>query len=307
MTDAVSSREITLTRMYDGPREEVFALWTEAEHLARWWGPDGFTAPTVESDPRPGGALLIVMAGPDGFQETMQATYRDVVPPERLVVDSVVAGADGARFIESSHTVTFAEVGGKTEVTVRARASVFRPEGLAALEGMLAGWTQSLQCLDDALTGAADRQMVYSRVYPAPPERVFPLWIAQEHLERWWGPDGFSITVDEFDPRPGGRWVFTMHGPDGSDYPNTIVFEEITPPHRLVFLHGEPGDAIAPFRFVVTFDEMAGSTALSMRQVFESPEARELVGAQFGAVEGAHQTLERLAVLVEQVGAAKGS
>ena len=207
------------------------------------------------------------------------------------------------KFIESSHTVTFAEAGGKTEVTVRATASVFRPEGLPALEGMLAGWTQSLQCLDDALTGAADRQMVYSRVYPASPERVFPLWITQEHLEQWWGPNGFSITVDEFDPRPGGRWVFTMHGPDGTHYSNSIVFEEITPPSRLVFLHGEPGDALPPFRFVVTFDEMAGSTALSMRQVFESPEARELVGAQFSAVEGAHQTLERLAALVEQVGA----
>lgn len=304
MTDPVSSREITLTRVYDVPREEVFARWTEAEHLARWWGPDGFTAPRVESDPRPGGALVIVMAGPDGFEQTMQATYRDVVPPERLVVDSVVAGADGSTFLESTHTVTFAETGGKTEVTVRARASVFRPDGLPALEGMLAGWTQSLQCLDDVLTGAADRQMVYSRLYPAPPERVFPLWVTREHLERWWGPDGFSITVEEFDPRPGGRWVFTMHGPDGTDYPNTIVFEEIVRPSRLVFLHGEPGDAVPPFRFVVTFDEVAGSTALSMRQVFESPEARELVAAQFGAVEGARQTLERLAAILERLEAA---
>lgn len=299
MGDAVASREITLTRVYDAPREEIFAMWTEAHHLARWWGPDGFTAPRVESDPRPGGALVIVMAGPGDFEETLRATYRDVVPPERLVVDSAVDGADGTRFLESSHTVTFADAGGKTEVTVHARASVFRPEGLAALDGMLAGWAQSLQCLDDVVTGAVDRQIVHARVYPAPPERVFPLWVTREHLERWWGPDGFSLTVDELDVRPGGRWTFTMHGPDGTDYPNTIVFEEVSPPGRLVFLHGEPGDAHPQFRFVVTFDEMAGSTALTMRQVFESPEARDLVVARYDAMEGAVQTLDRLAALVE--------
>lgn len=300
MAEPLDTREITLTRVYEAPRDRIFAMWTEAEHLARWWGPDGFSVPRAVSDPRPGGALTIVMAGPD-FEETINARYREVVAPERIVVDSIVPGPDGQPFIESSHTVTFTDLEGRTEVTVRARASVFRPEGLGALAGMKAGWSQSLQCLDDVLTGAADRQVLLTRMVEAPPEVVFPLWVGREHLEKWWGPDGFSITVDEFDVRPGGRWTFTMHGPDGTDYPNTIVYREVTPNGRLVYTHGEPTDPDPPFTGVVTFEEVGGNTALSMRLVFDSPDARDLVEDKYHAVEGGIQTLDRLAALVAAV------
>lgn len=297
MADAVESREITLTRVYDAPRERVFAMWTEAELLAKWWGPDGFSVSRAESDPRAGGTLTIVMTGPD-FEETMHALYREVERPERIVVDSVVPGPDGEPFIESSHTVTFVDCGDRTEVTVHARASIFRPEGRGALAGMQAGWNQSLQCLDDVLTGAADRQVVLSRLVEAPPAAVFPMWVEQRHLEKWWGPDGFSITIDEIDVRPGGRWRFTMHGPDGTDYPNTIVYREVTPNERLVYVHGDPSDPDPPFTGVVTFEEMAGSTALSLRLVFESAGTRDLVVEKYNAVEGGTQTLGRLAALV---------
>lgn len=84
---------------------------TEAEHLARWWGPDGFSALRVVSDPRPAGALEIVMAG-QGMERTMRVRYREVVVPQRLVVEAVVPGPGGEPVLESSHTVTFAEVDG---------------------------------------------------------------------------------------------------------------------------------------------------------------------------------------------------
>lgn len=296
MTEPIATREITITRTYDAPPARVFAMWTEAEHLARWWGPDGFTVPRVTSDPRPGGELVIVMAGP-GFEETMRARYADVVPDERLVVESVVAGPDGAPRIASSHTVTFADRGGRTDVTVNARAEVFDEATLAALAGMRAGWRQSLQKLDDALSGADVRQLLFCHLYDAPPETVFAMWTRQEDLERWWGPDGFSITVGQLDLRPGGRWTFVMHGPDGTDFPNVVLYEEVSPPERLVYLHGEAGDP-EQFRSVVTFDEMARRTVLSMRLVFASAEARDVVVEKYHAVEGGNQTLSRLAALL---------
>ena len=69
---------------------------------------------------------------------------------------------------------------------------------------------------------------------------------------------------------------------------------------RLVFVHGEQGDPDPPFTFVVTFEEMAGKTVLSMRLVFENPEARDQVVDKYHAVEGGNQTLARLAALVEE-------
>lgn len=296
MTEPLATREITITRRYDAPPMRLFAMWTEPEHLAQWWGPDGFTVPRVASDPRPGGELVIVMAG-HGFEDTMQARYTEVVPGERLVVESVVRGPDGTVRIASFHTVTFAEHGGRTEVTVHARAEVFDNATLEALAGMQAGWCQSLQKVEDVLTGANDRQIVLSHLYDAPPDAVFTRWTHQEDLEQWWGPDGFSITVEEIDVRPGGRWTFVMHGPDGTDFPNVIVFEEVSPPDRLVYVHGEPGDP-EQFRSVVTFDEMDGRTALSMRLVFANAEVRDLVAEKYGAVEGGRQTLARLAALL---------
>jgi len=301
MAKPIRTREITLTRVYDAPRDEVWAMWTEPEHIKQWWGPDGFSVGSVESDPRPGGVLTIVMVGPE-FEETMRARYAEVVTGQRLVVESVVHTAEGEPFIDSGHTVTFRSLGDKTEVAVSARASVFDPAGLGALAGMKAGWNQSLQCLDDALRGSVDRQIVVMRILDAPPPAVFGLWTDVSHLERWWRPDGFTISVDEFEARPGGRWRFTMHGPDGTDYPNLVVFDEIVPNERLVYSHSNPADPSDPaFTSVVTFDEFDGKTALSLRHVFASGAARDLIEEKYHTVEGANQTLARLADLIVEV------
>ena len=281
--------EFVLTRLLDAPRELVYQAWTDPEHLARWWGPDGFSVSSTHSDLRPGGAVTIVMCGPDGIGSPMTGVYREVVVPELLVVDTTVVGADGQLLLEGTHTVTLADRHGKTELTVHALAVALVPEAIAMLGGMQAGWNQSLQCLDDLLTGAIDRQLVVSRLFDAPPAKVFELWTGPEHVGKWWGPAGFTITVDEMDVRPGGIWRFTMHGPDGTDYPNTIVYDEVSPPERLVYTHREP-----LFQTTVTFDEMMGMTALSMRLVFASAEERETVAEVYHAAEGATQTLDRL-------------
>ena len=91
-----------------------------------------------------------------------------------------------------------------------------------------------------------------------------------------------------------------MHGPDGTDYSNLIVFEEIVLDERLVFTHSNPTDPRDPqFTSIVTFEEMDGKTALSLRHVFDSAAARDLVEEKYRAVEGAIQTLERLSELVK--------
>lgn len=301
MSDQGNSREITISRIFDAPRDLVFKVSTEAEHLAKWWGPEGFSAPSVESDPRPGGALNIVMRGPDGVDYKMTGVYKEVVPNERLVLESTALDLEGKPVLEALSTITFADRGGKTEVTVNARAVALVPGAAPMLGGMLAGWTQSLQCLDDVLTGAVDRQIVISRLFQAPPERVFQAWIERDQVKRWWGPKGFTVTIDEMDVRPGGSWRFTMHGPDGVDYPNLIVYEEITAPQRLVYTHSSPGTDDPGFRTTVTLDDFMGMTALTMRGVFPSAEARDDVIEKYHAVEGGNETLDRLGTFLTEV------
>ncbi len=294
MTDA-ASREISITRIVDAPVDLTFKAWTEAEHLARWWGPEGFTVASAESDPRPGGAFAIVMRGPDGVDYPMSGVYRELDPPRRLVADSSVIAEDGRRLLEAVTTVTFVDHDGKTELTVAERAVALEPEAAQMLGGMEVGMAQSLRRLDDLLTGAVERQIVLLRMLEFPRERVFEMWTSEEHLAHWWGPNGFTITTDEFDMRPGGTWRFTMHGPDGVDYSNVIVYGEIEPPALLSYEHaGQPDDDDPRFHVTVTFDDFAGMTILTSRMVFATADARDLVVEKYGAIEGGSQTFDRL-------------
>lgn len=142
----------------------------------------------------------------------------------------------------------------------------------------------------------SEREIVVTRVFDAPRALVFRAWTEPEHVARWWGPDGFTATVREMDVRPGGVWRFVLHGPDGMDYPNRIVYDEVAPPERLVYTHGvdEP-DAPGRFHVTVTFAEQGAQTRVTMRMRFASAAERERAVRERRAVEGANQTLARLA------------
>ncbi len=150
------------------------------------------------------------------------------------------------------------------------------------------------------VSATGDREIIVSRTFNAVRELVFDAWTDPEHVGRWWGPKGFTTTTYEMDVRPSGIWRFVMHGPDGVDYPNKIVYIEVVRPDRLVYDHtGGLKDDINKFQVTVTFVERNGKTNLTMRMVFPSAEAREHIVKTYGAIEGAHQTLERLAREVE--------
>jgi uncharacterized protein YndB with AHSA1/START domain len=142
-----AEREVVLIREFDAPRELVFRLWTEAEHMARWWGPAGFTNPVCKMDVRPGGVYRIVMRAPNGQEFPSEGSYMEVVRPERLVFSNNAVGEDGAKVLEGLTTVLFAEKGGKTTLTMRTRAKAVVDFARAYLTGMEAGWTQSLERL----------------------------------------------------------------------------------------------------------------------------------------------------------------
>ena len=139
-----------------------------------------------------------------------------------------------------------------------------------------------------------DREIVLSRVFDAPRELVFDAWTDPVHIAEWWGPNGFTTTLHEMDVRVGGRWRFVMHGPDGIDYPNEVIYTEVLRPERLVYDHGSGTDDSDRFEATVTFVERAGKTEITLRMVLSTVAERErTVG--FGAVELGYQTLERFA------------
>ncbi len=141
----------------------------------------------------------------------------------------------------------------------------------------------------------ADREFVHSRLIDAPRERVFKAFSDPVHLARWWGPNGFTSTVHEFDLRPGGAWRFVMHGPDGANYPNESVFVEVVAPERIVFEHVSDHH----FRMTITFGTQGTKTMVEWRQVFDTAAERQRI-AEF-VIEANEQNLDRLAAEVLNV------
>jgi uncharacterized protein YndB with AHSA1/START domain len=115
-------RSIIGMRVFDAPRDLVFAAWTDPKHLAQWWGPNGFTTTTSAFDFRPGGVWRYVMHGPDGRDYQSRITFEEIVRPERIVYrhgGSNDGGGDDVEPVQFKQTVIFEDLGGKTRLTMR--------------------------------------------------------------------------------------------------------------------------------------------------------------------------------------------
>ncbi len=152
-----------------------------------------------------------------------------------------------------------------------------------------------------ARAATADREIMISRFIDAPRELVFEAFTEVRHLSRWWGPSGFTTTTRAFEFRVGGEWVFVMHGPDGTDYQEWIVWTEIVAPERIALLHGESRGDPNAFESVITFASDGSATRIEMRTLFPSKELRDQAVEKYHAIEGGQQTLANLNAYVAEL------
>lgn len=146
-------RSIVGTRVFNAPRDLVFATFSDPEHLAKWWGPIGFTTTTQGFDFRPGGIWRFVMHGPDGRDYQNRVTYDEIVPPERITYHH--GGGDDVEPVQFTTTVTFEAIGNsQTRIiwhgrfpTAEERARVIRDYGADK------GLAETLSRLADHLAG----------------------------------------------------------------------------------------------------------------------------------------------------------
>ncbi|WZO98590.1 SRPBCC family protein [Isosphaeraceae bacterium EP7] len=103
------------------------------------------------------------------------------------------------------------------------------------------------------------------RALHATPSAVFAAFQDPDRLARWWGPDGFTNTFETFEFRPGGRWVFSMHGPDGKTYPNESLFVSIVPDGEIVIRHV----SLPQFQLTVTLHDDPAGTLVAWEQAFD--------------------------------------
>lgn len=141
------ANEVVMTKVLDAPRGRVFRAWTDAQELAQWWGPHGFTIPRCELDARPGGAIRVDMRAPDGTVHAMGGEFREIVILERIVFVTSALDAAGRPMFEFLHEIDFSDEGAKAKLVTRSRLLTTTPQAAHFTAGFQMGWTQQMERL----------------------------------------------------------------------------------------------------------------------------------------------------------------
>jgi uncharacterized protein YndB with AHSA1/START domain len=311
----VSGRAIIATRIINAPRALVFKVWTEPDHLAKWWGPTGFTNTITEMNVQSGGRTRLMMHGPDGTDYPNRMIFTEVVAPERLVYEHDSDVDDDPRKFHV--TVTFDEYEGKTRLTMTAvLPSAEELERVAREYGAIEGNKQTMDKLEayvaaisDGGSAATGKQLVITRTLNAPRTLVFKAWSEAERLAQWWGPKGFELTVYKLEFRPGGEFHYGMKSAEGFEMFGKFVYGEIAEPGKIGFVSSfadKDGNTIrAPFsevwplemRNVLMLEEQDGKTMLTLSggPVNATEEERKIYEGMFDSMQqGFSGTFDKL-------------
>ena len=278
----VIRREVLIPK----PREQVWRAITDRATLAEWMFPNDF-------EPRVGHRFTFRVPGNpkmnfDGL--TVRCEVLECAPPDRLEF-SWSAGPGPVANTRVSFRLEPDGDRGTRLLFEHAGFDLSQPYGEQAFKGAEFGWAKMLKQLADAvMSGGADDGVAVrnERVFSASPRQVFAAFERADQLAQWWGPKDFTNTFELFEFKPGGRWVFVMHGPNGASHPNESVFREIQPDARIVIEH-----VVKPwYLLTVTLAARGDQTHLAWLQEFESPEVAAKMRAFAGTAN--EQVLDRL-------------
>lgn len=138
--------------------------------------------------------------------------------------------------------------------------------------------------------------IIQKRTINFPKEIVFDAWINPHLLEKWYGPEGFTLTSLEVNIQAAGYWRFVFRSPDGNQFPNVIKFIEIEKPDYIIYDHTDDSGIKKPqhFRTEVKLEEEGEATKITMKLIFDSEQDLQYVVENFNALEGGRETLARL-------------
>jgi uncharacterized protein YndB with AHSA1/START domain len=234
-------RPLTLSRTFAAPRERVFACWSSAERMKRWFSPEGVDVPEAEIDCRPGGAFVICMRMPDGTEHWCRGAFGEVAPPERLSFDCEVSTGGKVGF--RVHTlVEFAAEHGATRMSVEQSYEIYDPAFRNVVEGSAEGWRTTLDKLDREIariSPAVRGAFALERVFKATPAQVFRAFADPQAKSRWFagGGEDPELVEREMDVRPGGREVAVGKWKSGLTTRFEAIYFDVAPDRRLVYAY----------------------------------------------------------------------
>ncbi len=141
----------------------------------------------------------------------------------------------------------------------------------------------------------SDREITVSRLLNAPIALVWEVWTNPDHIKNWWGPNGFTNTINKMEVVPNGLWNLVMHGPDGTDYDNESIFTEVIWQQKIVYHHLSGHDFLA----TILFEERGNQTYIHWQMLFESKEELVRIMNLYNISEGLTQNVDKLEVYLK--------
>jgi uncharacterized protein YndB with AHSA1/START domain len=306
--------EISITRIFDAPRELVWKAWTDPEMAKEWMGPRGFATTEFTTSDQEGGRWHLTMVGQrPGSDQVVTlgqgGTILEIKPPELLKYTfgwdnrASVGLGDGPK--ENVITIRFEDRGEKT--VMHFHQGPFATE--SERDGHNGGWNSAFDCFAEFVLRVQPKQAAdgvpselhLRRFFAAPRQLVFDAWTKPEMVKEWWGPKGFTIPKCEIDARQGGEFLIQMKFPDGTVGALKGRYVEFYPPYRFHYI-GTPldkdGNAMCETWTSVFFEEKNGGTEVVLDGHYTKPPADPARSLQ-GAREGWKQMLEKLAEFVK--------
>jgi len=284
----VGSEALVVERIFEAPAALVWRAITTKAGLDRWF------FELAEFKPQAGFEFQFAVEHA-GHHYDHRCRVTEVIPQQKIAFTWRYAGHVGDSLVTLE---LFAEGGGQTRLKLTHTGLETFPKALSfARSNFLQGWTRLIGSSLRDYVEHLDREIFVTRDFAAPREWVWEALTNPRHVVNWWGPRGFTTTIETMDVRPGGVWQHTMRGPDGVKYPNHSVFQEVVKPERIVYTHGGRRENGPGVNFVATwtFESLtAEKTRVTLRMLFPAAAERDFVAKEFGAIEGAQQTFERL-------------
>ena len=239
------SEPLVISRTFPAPRDLVFKAWSSAEHIKRWFSPEGCSVPEAEIDFRPGGCLRLCMRLPTGQDHWSKGAYEEISPPDRLAVHRGAVIVGDAKEV---HRAYHRHIRGRWCRNAHDRAPDLRHSrpGLPVRRRRARpeGWRTTLDKLEQevARIEAAQRRSVVhaifslERVYDASPTQVFRALSDQAVKARWFeGGEGWVMLERHMDVRPGGRERLQGRWASGTVTTFDAVYFDVVPNQRLVY------------------------------------------------------------------------
>jgi uncharacterized protein YndB with AHSA1/START domain len=242
---AVQPEPLVISRHFAAPRDLVFKAWSSAEHIKRWFSPEGCSVPEAEIDFRTGGVFTVCMRLPSGEDHWTKGVFDEVSAPDRLAFTAAAIFGGEKRFTVHT-TVTFEDDGTGTRMTVRQAYDVHDPAFLFAVDGAAEGWRTTLDKLEREVArieAAEPRSVVHAifsleRIYDASPALVFRALSDRAAKARWFEAGGGWTPIERtMDVRPGGRERAKGRWPNGLVTTFDAVYFDVVPNRRLVYCY----------------------------------------------------------------------